>query len=156
VKINVAANTSRAHCWFFLLSKIAQKTPQEIELYMSNGNIALWIASKWWDDNPRADGCGQLDCKTDGGAVSRSGLRDQWWHHWCHRYGILEQTGKLERGIQPIQIAEGYEMVTRIVVDHLEHISTKLWVKRRQYRAFGLDLHDNSFLKDVSYEAKWM
>ncbi|GJN07068.1 hypothetical protein PR202_ga24859 [Eleusine coracana subsp. coracana] len=39
---------------------------------------------------------------------------------------LLEQAEKLlERGIHPIRIAEGYEMASRIAVDHLEHISTK-------------------------------
>ncbi|VAI89794.1 unnamed protein product [Triticum turgidum subsp. durum] len=39
---------------------------------------------------------------------------------------LLEQAEKLlERGIHPIRIAEGYEMASRIAVDHLESISTK-------------------------------
>lgn len=39
---------------------------------------------------------------------------------------LLEQAEKLlERGIHPIRIAEGYEMASRIAVDHLEHISEK-------------------------------
>ena len=39
---------------------------------------------------------------------------------------LLEQAEKLlERGIHPIRVAEGYEMASRIAVDHLEHISQK-------------------------------
>jgi T-complex protein 1 subunit epsilon len=39
---------------------------------------------------------------------------------------LLEQAGRLlERGIHPIRVAEGYEMASRIAVDHLERISTK-------------------------------
>uniref|UniRef100_A0ACD5WW00 Uncharacterized protein n=2 Tax=Avena sativa TaxID=4498 RepID=A0ACD5WW00_AVESA len=39
---------------------------------------------------------------------------------------LLEQAEKLlERGIHPIRVAEGYEMASRIAVDHLESISTK-------------------------------
>ncbi|EMS67792.1 T-complex protein 1 subunit epsilon [Triticum urartu] len=39
---------------------------------------------------------------------------------------LLEQAEKLlERGIQPIRIAEGYEMASKIAFDHLEHISTR-------------------------------
>ncbi|KAF7109937.1 hypothetical protein CFC21_110121 [Triticum aestivum] len=44
---------------------------------------------------------------------------------------LLEQAEKLlERGIHPIRIAEGYEMASRIAVDHLESISTKYDVSR--------------------------
>ncbi|MBA0642560.1 hypothetical protein Goklo_026923 [Gossypium klotzschianum] len=39
---------------------------------------------------------------------------------------LLEQAERLlERGIHPIRIAEGYEMASRIAVEHLEHISQK-------------------------------
>lgn len=39
---------------------------------------------------------------------------------------LLEQAEKLlERGIHPIRIAEGYEMASRIAVEHLEQISQK-------------------------------
>jgi T-complex protein 1 subunit epsilon len=39
---------------------------------------------------------------------------------------LLEQAEKLlEHGIHSIQIGEGYEMASRIVVDHLECISTE-------------------------------
>ncbi|VAH06224.1 unnamed protein product [Triticum turgidum subsp. durum] len=44
---------------------------------------------------------------------------------------LLEQAEKLlERGIQPIRIAEGYEMASKIAFDHLEHISTRFDVNR--------------------------
>lgn len=39
---------------------------------------------------------------------------------------LLEQAEKLlERGIHPIRIAEGYEMASRIAVEHLERIAQK-------------------------------
>lgn len=39
---------------------------------------------------------------------------------------LLEQAEKLlERGIHPIRVAEGYEMASRLAVEHLEHISQK-------------------------------
>ena len=39
---------------------------------------------------------------------------------------LLEQAERLlERGIHPIRIAEGYEMASRIAVEHLEHIANK-------------------------------
>jgi T-complex protein 1 subunit epsilon len=39
---------------------------------------------------------------------------------------LLEHAGRLlERGIHPIRVAEGYEMASRIAVDHLVRISTK-------------------------------
>ncbi|PHT52505.1 T-complex protein 1 subunit epsilon, partial [Capsicum baccatum] len=39
---------------------------------------------------------------------------------------LLEQAEKLlERGIHPIRIAEGYEMATRIAVEHLERVAYK-------------------------------
>ncbi|KAG8475493.1 hypothetical protein CXB51_032311 [Gossypium anomalum] len=39
---------------------------------------------------------------------------------------LLEQAERLlERGIHPIRIAEGYEMASRIAVEHLEHIAQK-------------------------------
>ncbi|KAJ3683165.1 hypothetical protein LUZ60_013392 [Juncus effusus] len=45
---------------------------------------------------------------------------------------LLEQAEKLlERGIHPIRVAEGYEMASRVAVEHLEKISTKY--------EFGLD-----------------
>ncbi|KAK2636642.1 hypothetical protein Ddye_031434 [Dipteronia dyeriana] len=45
---------------------------------------------------------------------------------------LLEQAEHLlERGIHPIRVAEGYEMASRIAVEHLEHISQKF--------EFGLD-----------------
>ncbi|KAK0574535.1 hypothetical protein LWI29_025152 [Acer saccharum] len=45
---------------------------------------------------------------------------------------LLEQAEHLlERGIHPIRVAEGYEMASRIAVEHLDHISQKF--------EFGLD-----------------
>lgn len=39
---------------------------------------------------------------------------------------LLEQAEKLlERGIHPIRIAEGYELASRIAVEHLERIAQK-------------------------------
>ncbi|MBA0689081.1 hypothetical protein Goari_006827 [Gossypium aridum] len=39
---------------------------------------------------------------------------------------LLEQAERLlERGIHPIRIAEGYEMASRIAVEHLDHIAQK-------------------------------
>lgn len=39
---------------------------------------------------------------------------------------LLEQAEKLlERGIHPIRVAEGYEMASRIAVEHLERIAQK-------------------------------
>lgn len=39
---------------------------------------------------------------------------------------LLEQAEKLlERGIHPVRIAEGYELASRIAVEHLEHIAQK-------------------------------
>ncbi|KAF5190888.1 T-complex protein 1 subunit epsilon [Thalictrum thalictroides] len=39
---------------------------------------------------------------------------------------LLEQAERLlERGVHPIRVAEGYEMASRIAVDHLEHIAQK-------------------------------
>lgn len=39
---------------------------------------------------------------------------------------LLEQAERLlERGIHPIRIAEGYEMASRIAVEHLERIARK-------------------------------
>ena len=39
---------------------------------------------------------------------------------------LLEQAERLlERGIHPIRIAEGYEMASRIAVEHLERIAQK-------------------------------
>lgn len=39
---------------------------------------------------------------------------------------LLEQAERLlERGIHPIRIAEGYEMASRIAVEHLEQIANK-------------------------------
>ena len=39
---------------------------------------------------------------------------------------LLEQAERLlERGIHPIRVAEGYELASRIAVDHLEHIAQK-------------------------------
>ena len=39
---------------------------------------------------------------------------------------LLEQAEKLlERGIHPIRVAEGYEVASRIAVDHLERIARK-------------------------------
>ena len=40
--------------------------------------------------------------------------------------GLLEQAEKLlDRGIHPIRVAEGYELASRIAVEHLENISQK-------------------------------
>ena len=45
---------------------------------------------------------------------------------------LLEHAERLlERGIHPIRVAEGYELASRIAVDHLQHISHKF--------EFGLD-----------------
>lgn len=45
---------------------------------------------------------------------------------------LLEQAEKLlERGIHPIRIAEGYEMASRMAVEHLERIAQKF--------EFGMD-----------------
>ncbi|KAI3910012.1 hypothetical protein MKW92_053436 [Papaver armeniacum] len=39
---------------------------------------------------------------------------------------LLEQAEKLlERGIHPVRVAEGYEMASKVAVEHLEHISHK-------------------------------
>ena len=39
---------------------------------------------------------------------------------------LLEQAERLlEHGIHPIRVAEGYETISRIAVEHLEHISQK-------------------------------
>ena len=39
---------------------------------------------------------------------------------------LLEKAARLlERGIHPIRIAEGYEMASRIAVEHLERVANK-------------------------------
>lgn len=47
---------------------------------------------------------------------------------------LLEQAERLlERGIHPIRVAEGYELASRIAVDHLEHIAQKFDFGERNF-----------------------